>query len=595
MPFLRVCLPLCAGICSGLLFTPDKTFLLISAAVILPAFIFSLRFNGSEINMIFGFVLTAALYLSGLLLYTGWKNNLSTLEPHQALYACTVSDFPAEKSNSNLLRVKLECLIHGNEPKAVNGSVLLYCRKDMVVSQMMPGDRLLIRFSPVEISDRGNPDEFKYRFFMENHGFRYYALVNRSSIAGHIIPRRRKLIYRALILREKIIGMYEERGITGERLALVAAITLGQKNMLEADQKISFMKAGVMHIMAVSGLHTGILSLFVFNILFFLRGRLRFLRILITILLLWSFAFITGLAPSVLRATIMFSFLHAGNLMKRPANGINSVLASAFILLIIRPPVLFEAGFLLSYSAVIYIIAFYGDLYRKVVFNNFLADKIWQSAAVTIIAQAGTLPLTITLFNRFPVYFILTNILIVPVSALLVITGCLAVLTFPLGIVSACFAFLLNNIAGLIGYLTEKAASLPFSSIGNIGMTTTECLLSSIAIFLFTIFLLKPKSILLRTPLTVLLIFTLYGTVSDLYERSASELIVYNTPGSSAIGIRTGKMLYLFTDADRDLPEVRRHCSVKRLTLVNTGYSSAPCRIRAGNKSILITGSLNSS
>ena len=149
-------------------------------------------------------------------------------------------------------------------------------------------------------------------------------------------PDHRKLIHRALIIREKIIEMYQRRGITGERLALVAAITLGQKNMLDPEQKQNFIKAGVMHIMAVSGLHAVILSLFVFNLLFFLKGRFNILRILITILILWSFAFVTGLTPSVLRATLMFSFLQAGNLMKRPVNGINSVLASAFVLILIK-------------------------------------------------------------------------------------------------------------------------------------------------------------------------------------------------------------------------------------------------------------------
>ncbi len=201
--------------------------------------------------------------------------------------------------------------------------------------------------------------------------------------------------------------------------------------MLDPEQKLNFIKAGVMHIMAVSGLHAIILSLFVLNLLFFMKRRFNVLRIVITIIILWSFAFVTGFTPSVLRATLMFSFLQAGKLMKRPANGINSVLASAFFLIIIRPSVIFDAGFLLSYSAVIYIICFYNDFYQLLLFKNWLADKIWQSAAVTIVAQAGTLPLTIMLFNRFPTYFILANITIVPVSNLLIVTGCLSSGVFP--------------------------------------------------------------------------------------------------------------------------------------------------------------------
>ena len=137
---------------------------------------------------------------------------------------------------------------------------------------------------------------------MQNKGIKYYAFSSAKDILTHFRPRHRKLAHRALIVREKIIDMYRQRGITGERLALVAAITLGQKNMLDPEQKQNFIKAGVMHIMAVSGLHAIILSLFVFNLLFFLRRRFNILRIIITILILWSFAFVTGLTPSVLQS-----------------------------------------------------------------------------------------------------------------------------------------------------------------------------------------------------------------------------------------------------------------------------------------------------
>ena len=169
---------------------------------------------------------------------------------------------------------------------------------------------------------------------------------------------------------------------------------------------------------------------------FFLRRKFNIIRIIITILFLWAFAFVTGMTPSVLRASIMFSFLQTGKLLNRPVNNINSVLASAFFLMLNRPSVIFDAGFLLSYSAVLFIICFYRGLYLKININNRLADKIWQSAVVTIVAQTGTLALTISLFNRFPVYFILTNIVIVPLSSLVVIIGCLVPLTYPLKFIS---------------------------------------------------------------------------------------------------------------------------------------------------------------
>jgi competence protein ComEC len=593
IPFLRICLPLCAGIVSGLYFHPGSLFLLISAIIILAGFCASLFFNKFLTNRIYGIFLTVALFTCGLLLYNNQKNNISKLEPVEALYSGILSDYPEEKENSFRLTVKLNQKILKETAQDVRGSVLIYGKKEPIMYSLLPGDKLTIRFTPYEITNRGNPNEFDYRFYMENQGIRYYAFTDSRNIITHVIPERRKLIYRALIIREKIIGMYRERGITGDRLALVAAITLGQKNMLDPEQKQHFIKAGVMHIMAVSGLHAVILSLFVFNLLFFLKRRINILRVIITILILWAFAFVTGLTPSVLRATLMFSFLQAGNLMKRPVNGINSVLASAFVLILIKPSVIFEAGFLLSYSAVIFIICFYRDLYLKIQLKHRLPDLIWQSAAVTLIAQAGTLPLTIMLFNRFPTWFLISNIIIVPLSSIVVITGCLVPLTFPIHFLSQFLADLLNYLTGLTEWLTEKASSLPLSSIENIGMIPVECILLFVTIFLFSFFLLKRESFSIHYPLAVILLLIFVGTVKDITTARTGEVIVYNSIGSATIGIRTGGVLNLYSGTEVVMPEVLKHCATMRLKLNFAQTDNKSRLIQTVDNNILISGNLN--
>jgi len=537
--------------------------------------------------------MTVSLFICGLILYTNEKNSISTLRPERTVFTGTLSDFPEEKENSIRLTVKLNRKSDDNNSESVSGSIILYNKKDLSAVPFLPGDILIIGCTPVEISNRGNPNEFDYRFYMETQGIRYYAFTNSRDIISHTVPVHRKLIHRALIIREKIIQMYRERGITGERLALVAAIILGQKSMLDPEQKLNFIKAGVMHIMAVSGLHAVLLSWFVFNLLFFIKGRFNFLRILITILILWSFAFVTGLTPSVLRATLMFTFLQAGTLMKRPVNGINSVLASAFILIIIKPSVLFDAGFLLSYSAVIYIICFYKDFYNILHFKNWLTDKIWQSAVVTIVAQAGTLPLTIMLFNRFPTYFILANITIVPLSNLLIITGCLVLMIFPVQFLSQFLAVLLNYLTGLTEQLTSRAASLPYSTIENIGITNIECILLTISIFLFIRSLLNRKSFPVFYPFLFMTLFVFAGAAKDISSRTRNELIIYNTPGSSTIGIKTGKILNLYSDTSLVSNEVKRHCASIGLRIKTTPLMNNHYCIRAGEKKILISDFLN--
>ncbi len=595
IPFLRIGLPLCLGIIAGLYFSPGTWFLVISLIIITCGFLVGILWNRQQYNIIYGITFSSVFFLSGLVLYTLEKNRLSVLPPVPSIFLCTLSEYPEEKENSFKLILDLNYQITEKEPLPLNGSILLYSRKEQFVYSLLPGDQMVIKCTPEEISNRGNPDEFNYRFYMENHGIRYSAFSGAGEIYRFRVPGRRKLIHRALIVREKIIKMYENRGITGERLALVAAMTLGQKNMLDPEQKQNFIKAGVMHIMAVSGLHAVILSFFVFNLLFFLKRKYNILRILITIFFLWAFAFVTGLTPSVLRATIMFSFLQAGNLMKRRVNSINSVLASAFVLIMIRPSVIFDAGFLLSYSAVIFIICFYKDLYLSLRFRYRIPDMIWQSAVVTIVAQAGTLPLTISLFNRFPALFILTNIIIVPLSSLLIIVGCLVPLTYPLRFISQPLASLLSHLTGLTEYLTAKAASVSWSTIENIGMTGTESFLLFTFIFLLAWFVLKQESFSVHLPVAAFLMFILAGSIKEISNRSSRELIIYNSLSSSPVGIRTGNKLDLYSGNEHSPPEVMRHCATQRLELNSIRNIKRSCFIRSAGDRIIICNSLNNS
>ena len=593
IPFLRLGLPLCAGIVTGLYIRPDLIFLSVSLIIIISGFASNLFFDKYQTNIIYGLTFTFSLFICGLVLYNYEKTSLSILKPEESTFLCTLNDYPEEKANSYMMTVKLERKLLSGSTEKIKGGLMLYCKKDSSLSKFIPGDMLLLRCTPMEIENRGNPCEFDYKFFMENQGIRYYTFINTNDFLHHIIPKSRLLIHRALITREKIISMFRERGITGERLALVSAITLGQKRMLDPEQKLNFIKAGVMHIMAVSGLHAIILSLFIFNLLFFMKGRFNLLRVIITIVILWAFAFITGLTPSVLRATLMYSFLQAGKLMKRPANSINLVLASAFVLIINRPSVIYDAGFQLSYSAVIYIISFYKGFYQLLMFKNWLADKIWQSAAVTIVAQAGTLPLTILLFNRFPTYFMLANITIVPISNLLIVTGCFIPMFYHIRFLSSYLAMLLNYLTGLTEKLTAIAASLPYSSIENIGLTLMGCILLACTIFLFSHWFFKRRSFPLIYPLFFLALFCMSGLITNINTNSTNELIVYNTPGLTTIGIKTGRILNLFTDTTIIRPEVSRHCATLGLKIEQTVLSNNLSCIKAGNKKILLTAFLN--
>lgn len=567
---------------------------IISAGIIaVTGLALSVFYNRRFTNLLYGAALTLALFLTGLLLFLQEKSSLTTLSSEETYFSGFLADYPERKEKTYKMVVCLESAFYEGKPAPVKGSVLLYHRHDSMCKSYRPGDKITFRCKPVPIRNRGNPFEFDYRFYMENRGIKYYSFTDSNDIIRYSSQVKRKLQQRALITRQRIIDMYSERGITGERLALVAAITLGQKSMLEPEQKQHFMKAGIMHIMAVSGLHAMILSMFVFRMLFFLKGRLSILRSVITILLLWWFAYVTGLTASVMRAALMFTFLQAGNIMKRPVNQVNSVLASAFILMVIRPSVIFDAGFLLSYSAVIFIIYFYRDFYLLLKFRRRMFDLVWQSAAVTIVAQAGTLPLTVLLFNRFPTWFILSNIIIVPLSSLVIIIGSLVPLTFPLRFISFPLAKLLDFLTGATEFLTAKAASLPLSTIDNIGLTVPVCILFSVTLFVWFRFLLNRKSLPVSVPLTFSLLLVIAGTVTSISTRRSSEIIIYNSTGYSPAAVRTGRNLFIYSDSAQAGPEIERHSAVLGLKTTIHMVKKLPVLLNTGDKTILLTNVIN--
>ncbi|NMC39897.1 MAG: ComEC family competence protein [Bacteroidales bacterium] len=544
----------------------------------------------SDRNPLFGIIIFLFLITAGFALSGYERDSFSVLPGERKTYAGEVADFPEIKEKSVLLKVKLRASL--SDSVQLTGGILLYHRDLASADRLSPGDIIFFSCQPREIKNNGNPREFDYRRYMERHGFRYMAFTEWNDLYHTIRPGRPGLVNRARITRNRIVKLFGEKGLKGEGLAIASAITLGEKSYLDSEQKDNFSKAGVMHIMAVSGLHAGILSMFIFWLLFFLKGKMNFLRVAITIAVLWVFAFITGLAPSIVRASLMFSFLHAGRLLKRNPDPLNSMLASAFLILLFNPLILPDASFLLSFAAVAFIILFYRNIYGLVVTRYLFTDKIWGLASVSLAAQAGTLPLTVMFFNRFPLLFLFSNLVIIPVASLAVISGFLTVILSFSGLLSDMAAYLLDKTSSLAGSLSAMTASLPFSSAEGLGMSTTGCILLMVltAVVLDT---LRKGSSNGRYIIILLFLLSVNSFCRNLSLKSDNELIVYNTPGNFCAGVRCGRSLELFCYSDTLPAAVGRHCARDRLRLeIRKLDKNIPWMINAGPLRIIVTGKM---
>jgi competence protein ComEC len=590
IPFIRLLVPLCAGILTGYLSEIDIIFFKILLLVACATLLASLPGRTLVSNKLFGAATSLILIAAGFILVRLELSIPEELDNYETTYLCRVKSFPEPKPKSYAVSTSLTLKVSaGGITEKVRGGLLIYhSPSDTVAPHLTPGDIIAVTVSPLPFSNRGNPFEFDYQRHMLKKGIRYYAFTNDNSLAILDSTPDRALRERALITGKRIAELYEKNLKGKPNAALLSALTLGQKEMLDEDMKEDFARAGVMHVMAVSGLHAGVISMFVFGLLFFLKGRALVIRVLISVAVLWGFAFITGLPPSVVRASLMFTFLHFGKLLKRPVNSLNSILASAFLMLVVNPSDLTSLSFQLSYSAVLFISGFFWKASQLIRPGIFPLKWLWQMAVVSILAQLGTLPFTLNAFGRFPVWFLPANIIIIPLASLIIITAFLMILSSPVPAVSSLLGGLLNHLTGLAIESAGFIARLPGFHKANLVMPMPESLALLLFIWasLYILLVKREKSLLL--PVLTILPLIIISTIRHIHTELTSEVIVYNCPGT-AVGIREGHNLLVIADSAAGGQAVSRHAESLSLNVRHHQLSEIPLKIAFHEKVIIIS------
>lgn len=567
-PFLRLYAPLCAGV-----IVAEASPRLIAVALtlaVLSLTVMTVRlFRRSWLpDIIFGTAVIIFLLASGYLLRTGERARTQELLESRQQVLVRLSGYPEKRNASLSFRAKILSTAEGDTVTFPRGSLMLLYMGDTLPRAWRPGDRLVVRIKPRPVENNGNPCEFNYRRYLEGQGVKQMAFFRTVDIIGYHPEGRRSVRERSLIIAHGMTDLFREAGLEGEELGLVTALTIGDKELLDKEQLTTFSRSGAMHIMAVSGLHVGMISMALSWMLFFLRGRLKVIKPIIIVPALWGFAFITGMSPSVLRATIMFTFLQAGTMLHRPAASMNSLLASAFILTVARPAVLFEAGFQLSYLAVAFIIAFYNPLYRLIRMKNRIADWFWQMIAVSLVAQAGTLALSVRLFNIFPLLFLLTNLVVIPISFIVLMLAMLLIATSSIPPLAAIFAFILDHLARFTLNFTGIVSSMDHGVIMNIGMSSAETIILTVASILLLTSLLRVRKITLKPFIITVLLLLLCNTAKLIQESRRERVIVYNIRGDDLRVRQHGRLLLVPSDDGLIPVEVRRHASTRGLKIV---------------------------
>ncbi len=498
-----------------------------------------------------GVLIFVSLFFTGYVL-SGFHLQTDNTFVEYDLYTAKIIEPVKETGKS--VKVILNILSFQTDSGTLNSNekVIVYFEKDSLSESLKYGDLLIIntRFRPVQ--NRRNPYVFDYKKYLANKNIHYQAYI-KSGKWKRIAQNRGSIIYSsAYKIRNKLLSIYKEKGISGDEFSVLAALTLGVKDFLSDDIAESYSSSGAMHILAVSGLHVGIIYLILNSLLFFMNKK-RFLRILKACLLIsfiWFFAFITGLSPSVRRASLMLTLIIIGQVSGRHPSIYNSIAASAFLILLVNPLIILHVGFQLSYAAVIAIVYFQPLFYRIFEINNWLLDKIWALTSVSIAAQIGTFPISIYYFHKFPVYFFLSNLVVIP-AAYLIISLAIALLLFnPVGFLSNFFALLLKYILVALNYATRSIENLPFSSIKNISFSLTESIILYLVVLVWIIYFINYKrKFTIFTSLILLLIFFTSRAYRKIEAMKQNELVVFNSGSNSLITVKLNKKLFILTDS----------------------------------------------
>ena len=422
------------------------------------------------------------------------------------------------------------------------GKVMAYLQKDERSLALKYGDYIGFSVPLEEVDPPKNPKEFDYKIYLERRGVAWSVYLKNGDWIPTGIHRTNPVFAFAYRFRQRLLLSLQQCGITDDEFGVGAAILLGYDESLPAQVRQNYVAAGSMHILCVSGMHVGIIYLLASFLLSLLgQGkRVAFTRRILLLFLIWFYALITGLSPSIMRSALMISFMIFGELIHRKGFALNSIATSAFVLLLINPNNLFAMGFQLSYGAVVGIVLLQKPIYNLLYIKNKWLDKAWEITAVSMAAQVATMPFTVYYFNQFTPYFWLSNLLMTPLSFIVILTGML--------LLAISWVPWVNMVMGKVVWLSLHVMNafvagierLPLSLMKGLYMSEFQFSLSLLLLLLLWLFVNLKRKRMVMEMLVVATVFALSMAWRTRQLSHQSQLVVYSLRNHTAISIVSG-------------------------------------------------------
>ena len=475
---------------------------------------------------------------------------------------------------------------------SVSGMLLLNLSKESNVDTFKINRRVITSTSFKEIKGPLNPFQFDYKNYLKRHGIYHQISIGDEAVLVFEYPTK-TIRSCAEKIREHLIEQLQQQSFNPTESAILKALLLGQRQDISSDIYEDYTKAGAIHILAISGLHVGIILLILQFLLkplgFFRYGK--FLQTVLILCVLWGFAMVAGLSPSVVRAVTMFSLFAIAKGLKRTTNALNTLAVSAFILLLIRPRFCFDVGFQLSYTAVASIVIVKPILDSWWVVKNRIANWVLDLLKVSIAAQIGVLPLSLFYFHQFPGLFFVTNLIIIPCLILVLTLGILVLVLMGIDKLPELLVEILGKLIQFMNGFVEWVASKESFLFDQISFNVKALLLSYLILFFGGVFYHKRSFKNLMILGIAVLSFQVFARqLPSLIPKKT--FIIFHQSKQSLIGFQTDQYL----EIHHDLDSIKKNRTVNNFKIgaaIKTQTSESIRRLyQVNNKLLLVVDSL---
>ncbi len=560
IPFFKILLPYILGIMFVLkfgLFNNLHLLFISSSLLVIPTYLFQKYFKSNSNFKKWIYIFSTHIFLFLLAgeccFFYQAKHNpnhySNHVTPSEQGIIGIIDDLPVVTDKFIKFSIQLKCIESNSNWNYVTGNTIVYLKNDSTINLQI-GDAVFINSKFSYVNEPKNPYEFNYKTFLENKNIYHVVYVKPKQLSilkG--MPNSFSFMQLGAAIKAKVVFILRSCHLSQKAFSICAALLVGYDDEIDKDVMQIFSHSGTLHILSVSGMHTGLLyGLIIAIFLFFDKhDRYKKTKCLVVILSLILFVFITGFSPSVLRAALMLTLVIVGKTFYKQGNAYNTLLVSAFVLLLFNPYLITDAGFLLSYFAVFGIMYLFPIIHRQYVFTNSIIQWFWNLILMSVAATVFTLPISLYFFHQFPIWFAFSNLIIIPISIGLMAASALLLCCYKIAFLKTVLVYIINSFTAIMLWIAQLTDNSSYGYLDYIAFSKVDvvcCILFLLAFFLF----IYTKGYKQLMALGVIIILWLSASIVVNYKHlQQTELVVFSIKNKSALALRIGKHFYIDT------------------------------------------------